>query len=147
MPYISALLQGQSPPTWSTNGFMKATQVHLERFVRPETNWVSGPGCMWHQWICIGVYEWSSWRQLTGFLSDISPQYHGDTKADGFWTQIETRPDNRFSSDAKSGWTHSLTWTNTHTCLSSFWAVFQCAIFSAERPQRYLYDSMAGTKQ
>lgn len=24
---------------------------------------------------------------------------------------------------------------NTDTCLSSFWAVFQCAIFSAERPQ------------
>lgn len=31
-------------------------------------------------------------------------------------------------------------WTHTWTCLSSFWAVFQCAISSAERAQSSLWN-------
>lgn len=69
--------------------------------------------------------------------------------ADGYWTQIRTRPDIQKLllqfSGRESGWitqTHKYRQLNTHTraCLSSFWAVFQCAISSAERPQICLWN-------
>lgn len=101
-------------------------------------------GCTLQYRICIEVnLAWSNWHHLTGFQSDTTPHHHGNMHTDGWEIQIESEPDIQRLllqfSGKESGWTHTRTdkWTNTHTSLSSFWAVFQCAIFSAERPQRY----------
>ncbi len=126
---------------WSwISGLIKRAEVHPAVI----TSWG------WLQYcVCIGInIAWSSWHNLAGLLSNITPQHHGNMYADGYWIQIRARPDIQQLllqfSGRKSGWphkhTHTDNWTHTCTCLSSFWAVFQCAISSAERPQSCLWN-------
>lgn len=80
----------------------------------------------------------------------ITPQHHGNMYADGYWMQIRAKArhsattvvvqwEGKWVSNTNTH-THRQTTEHTHTCLSSFWAVFQCAISSAERPQSCLWN-------
>lgn len=141
-----------NPPLWGTDlwtsRFIKSAQVHP--VVCTSWEWL-GIGAGVHATLLRLHRNKYCMEQLTSprrKLSDITPQHHGNMYADDSWIQIEARPDIQKPplkfSGRESGWTtHTQTqtdnWTDTHTYLSSFWAVFQCAISSAERPQSCLW--------
>lgn len=86
--------------------------------------------------IPVRYYTTTSWQHVRWLLLNTSKSKarHSETTAavqwEGKWVNTHTCTHTHI-------YTHV---THTHTCLSSFWAVFQCAIFSAERPQSCLWN-------
>lgn len=130
----------------------------------PETGLISGQECTLQYCVCIGInIAWSSWHHLSGFLSDITPQHHGNMYADGYWIPTEARPDIQQWLLQFSG--RGSERTNTHTCTlthrdttkqtylsQQFLGSFPvCYILSRKTTKLFMkpniYDSMVGTIQ
>lgn len=77
---------------------------------------------------------WTSWQHVCWRLLNKSMR-----KARHSATTVAVQCDESEWESARTH-THTRNRTNINTCLSSFWAIFQCAISSAERPQSRLWN-------
>lgn len=128
---------------WSSiSNLIKTAEVHLVVF----TSWG------WLQYcVCIGInIAWSSWHHLTGFLSDITPQHHGNMYADGYWIQKKEQSQTfinyccssvRGKVGEQHKHTHTDNWTHTHVLVSAVFGQFSSVLYPQQKDHKAVYET------
>lgn len=140
---IFAITRKMKHWSWISVLIKRSTQC----FLHPEAGWVERLEGTLQYCVCIGInIAWSSSHHLSGFLTDITPQHHGNMYADGYWIQIWERPDIQQLllqlSGRGSGWTtHRKTTEQTHILVSAVFGHFSSVQYPQQKDHKAVYET------